>query len=66
MSSDSTYTCAHLNVPLPEFDQELADREKLSASEIRQRWPRLEVKCPDCGALVIAYAGKAHYIYGDW
>lgn len=58
--------CKHPNIPKPEFDKDLADRENLSASEIRRRWPRVEATCPDCETAVISYASKAHYVYGDW
>jgi hypothetical protein len=38
----------------------------LRAGEVRQRWPRLCARCPNCGDNVIAYASFQHYIAGDW
>jgi hypothetical protein len=47
------------------FDEEAAD--DMDCSEIRKRWPRLFGECPKgCGFKGIAYANKAHYVYGDW
>ena len=38
-----------------------------ATSQIRKRWPRLDGTCPKgCGYVGIAYASKAHYVYGDW
>jgi len=49
------------------FDEEIAHREKLGEYEVRERWPRLYGDCPKgCGFHGIAYASKAHFVYGDW
>lgn len=38
-----------------------------ATSQIRKRWPRLNGTCPKgCGYVGIAYASRAHYVYGDW
>jgi len=57
--------CPHDSIKV-EFDEETANREKLSDTEIRRRWPRFYGKCPDCGQMLIKYASMAHYVYGDW
>lgn len=44
------------------FDQALADRENLSASEVQMRWPRK--RCPKCSKII--YASTAHMVYGAW
>lgn len=47
------------------FDRSAA--KGLPASEVRKRWPRLDGACPlGCGFHGIAYASKAHYVYGDY
>lgn len=48
----------------PEFDEEAA--QGMDEYEIKERWPRFDGTCPDCGGLVIAYASPMHYIMGDW
>lgn len=49
------------------FDKVVADLQKLDTQEIRKRWPRLCGPCPlGCGYRGIAYASKAHFVYGDW
>jgi hypothetical protein len=49
------------------FDQKIASEEKLDAHQVRERWPRMFGECPlGCGFKGIAYASKAHYVYGDW
>ena len=48
------------------FDMEAAEAVA-DPVEIRRRWPRLEGTCPKgCGFNGIAYASKAHYVFGDW
>lgn len=38
-----------------------------ATSKIRKLWPRLNGTCPKgCGYVGIAYASRAHYLYGDW
>lgn len=59
-----TRPCDHPAIPTPAFDEKLAF--ELSAAEVRRRWPRGDEHCPDCGAQVITYASKAHYLAGDW
>jgi hypothetical protein len=47
------------------FDPEAAKGK--TASEIKQRWPRLFGVCPKgCGFEGIAYASTLHFISGDW
>ena len=47
------------------FDIDIA--EKLTTKEIREVFPRLNGLCPKgCGFNGIAYASKAHFVYGDW
>jgi hypothetical protein len=57
--------CEHKKVS-PSFDKEVADSKKLTAREVRKRWPRFSGKCPDCGQEGIFYASAEHYFYGDW
>lgn len=34
---------------------------------VRKRWPRLFGECPKgCGYHGIAYASRAHFVWGDW
>lgn len=55
--------CRHKSV-MPTFDEEAA--KKLSAEEVRERWPRFDGTCPECGRRLILYASYAQYILGDW
>lgn len=49
------------------FDEEEARRTRPSSATVRERWPRLFGDCPKgCGYNGIAYASRAHYVYGDW
>ena len=49
------------------FDRVYADRLGLSASRIRELYPRLDGMCPQgCGFRGIAYLTLDHYVYGDW
>ena len=56
--------CQHPNLPRIPFDP-VAARDMTSA-EVRKRWPRLGVTCPDCKSSVMSYASHEHYIAGDW
>lgn len=56
-------TCTHPQV-MPQYRD--ADFENLSASEIKQKFPRFFGQCPDCGEQVILYSSTLHYIAGDW
>ena len=56
--------CEHPNLPSVLFDPEAA--KELSSYEVRARWPRGCVTCPDCNATVIQYASFEHYCAGDW
>lgn len=49
-----------------EFDIEDARQNKLTASEVRKKYPRFYGPCPDCGGGLIKYASFEHYVYGDW
>lgn len=60
-----------------DFDEEEADKlfqegTKIGKSPyqitaaIKKIWPRFYGECPDCKMMVIKYASKAHYVYGDW
>lgn len=55
--------CTHPSIGV-EFDEEAA--RGLEAYEVRERWPRAEALCPDCGAFVAKYASLDHYAMGDW
>lgn len=47
------------------FDREAA--RGCDEHEVRRRWPRLDGACPlGCGYEGIGYAGKLHYVMGDW
>lgn len=49
------------------FDAAKAASYRLTASEVRKRWPRLDGECPKgCGYCGIYYAGNAHYRGGNW
>lgn len=56
--------CRHPQLPAVVFHA--AQARHLTPAEVRQRWPRLEATCPDCGEFVIAYASPAHFVAGDW
>jgi hypothetical protein len=56
--------CLHRGLLIPSFDLEAA--KGLSSDEVRQRWPRSENCCPDCGSTVVGYADLAHFTAGDW
>ena len=55
--------CRHDKV-MPEFDREAA--LALSSDEVRERWPRFEGTCPDCGWRGALYASRSHYLLGDY
>ena len=57
--------CAHASVR-PFFDQEAYEMGGLSWQQVRERWPRFQGQCPDCGENVIAYFDFAHYMAGNW
>lgn len=47
------------------FDEALA--KDMTATEIKQKYPRLDGTCPKgCGYVGIAYASSMHYYMGDW
>lgn len=49
------------------FDEDMARRFRMSSSDVRNRWPRLDGACKKgCGYRGIYYASYAHYIWGDW
>ena len=58
-----TSECCSL-LPLPPFDEALA--RGLSSQEVRKRWPRAAVVCPQCGSKVVLYASMEHLVAGDW
>jgi len=62
--NDMAKACDHLRVPNVEFDEKAA--KEMSVEDIRERWPRGESMCPDCGVPVIKYASEVHYLMGDW
>lgn len=55
--------CEHTSLK-PAFDEEKA--KTMTASQVRQTYPRAYGKCKECGWEGIMYASYAHYIYGDW
>ncbi len=55
--------CKHEKVPEPFFDETNINH---SSDIIKQIYPRIVEKCPDCGSTVIKYASFMHYIAGDW
>lgn len=58
-------TCDH-GVEFPD-DLDGKVLASLSASEIREMWPRLDGECPKgCGYRGLAYASYKHYTWGDW
>lgn len=57
-------TCAHPSIKMPVFYGDVA--LSLSSAEVRERWPRSEGVCSDCGSYVVAYASLEHHIAGDW
>lgn len=67
--SDTTQNqnaCDH-GISFTEEDRQEAERLNMSTAEIRRRWPRLFGPCPKgCGFNGIAYASRAHYVYGEW
>lgn len=49
------------------FDDLTAYAQLLTASEIRERWPRLSGQCPKgCGYSGIYYASFGHRVLGGW
>jgi len=56
--------CDHPNLPAVPFDPIAA--KGLTADEVRKRWPRLALTCPDCGMEMCCYASFEHYVSGDW
>lgn len=56
--------CKHPRLPTPVFDEVAA--RGLSPDEVRERWPRTDQECPDCGSGVIGYVNFTHYVAGDW
>ncbi len=49
------------------FDEIIVNRQQIASTHVRNRWPRLNGTCPKgCGYHGIAYASRAHYVYGDW
>lgn len=65
-SSHASKRCEHpkAKVHYEDWDPELA--ATMSPEEVRERWPRGHMQCPDCGMYVISYADAQHYILGDW
>ena len=55
--------CIHPRT-VPIFDKEAA--KGLDSWQVRERWPRFNGPCPDCGSRVIGYASFEHYLAGDW
>jgi len=55
--------CDHVSCRV-EFDQEAA--KGLDEHEIKERWPRFDGVCPDCGASLILYASPEHQTMGGW
>jgi hypothetical protein len=55
--------CTHYKV-MPKFDSVAA--RGLDSYQVRERWPRFDGTCPDCGEGGIYYASYEHYIAGDW
>lgn len=56
--------CAHPSIKVPVFYRAVG--LDLSSEEVRERWPRSEGVCSDCGSYVVAYASLEHQIAGDW
>lgn len=61
---DTASICAHPNIKVPVFYEAVA--LSLLPAEVRERWPRSEGICSDCGSYVVAYASLEHQIAGDW
>lgn len=57
-------TCKHPRLTIPIFDEVTA--HGLTPDEVRERWPRSDEECPDCGSMVIGYASFIHFVAGDW
>lgn len=55
--------CLHAKCT-PEFDLEMA--KGMTSDEVRQRFPRFNGRCPECGSQMIIYASFEHYLSGDW
>lgn len=64
-ASEEQQACRHRQCAPPHGFDEDASTE-LEPAVIRERWPRFEGKCPDCGIQVIQYVSAAHLIAGDW
>jgi hypothetical protein len=56
--------CQHSKLPTAIFDAEKA--KTMTAFEVRQAYPRLIARCPDCGETVVRYASQEHYHAGDY
>lgn len=49
------------------FDEDVALILRLTSTQVRKRWPRLDGVCKKgCGYEGIFYASRAHYVFGDW
>lgn len=46
---------------------DLVRAKNMTVEQVRVAFPRLHGPCPlGCGFVGVAYACKAHYVYGDW
>lgn len=61
----SDVPCQHEKC-VPKIDISDDELAKLTTEEVRQRYPRFDGQCPDCGQRVIFYASNMHYIAGDY
>jgi hypothetical protein len=56
--------CLHPDMPKVDFDPVAA--RLMPSHEVRQKWPRKYLKCPDCNEGILSYASFEHYVAGDW
>jgi len=63
LSPKAQAECTHESVR-PPFNQQAAIG--VPHQQVRQRWPRFQGECRECGDYTIKYASRNHYIAGGW
>lgn len=52
----------------PQYDEKQMeiDASTMSMTVFREKYPRFDGNCPDCGVHLISYASYDHYLMGSW